>query len=579
MTEPVLYYGSITVVSFLLLLVYLYRWHKHLDVHMTVIFVLIPIVSLAYLMMYTNMDPEASLKALKLIYLGGCYLPWVVTMSVAALCDIRVSRGIRMGTFLLNSLLYGFVLTIGRFPFFYRSLSFVQAGASLIPVKEYGPVHTVYYVILSLYLIADAALLIYTYRKRLQVSRRILFLLFVPIPVSMLGYAINRFTIRQGIEIVPVTYVLAQVVYLFITHRMAVYNVSDMIVESMVDSGETGFITVDFKNRYLGSNETARQILPDLNTLAVDGSVESSETLSATVAEWIADFRADQDPGRHVYYRRTADSAEDERIYSVSVNYLSDGRKSHGYQIFLADDTQNQKYIALLDKYNNDLQKDVAAKTARIIEMHDRLVLGMATMVESRDNSTGGHIRRTSEGVRILVEEMRRGGVTALTDDFCKNIIKAAPMHDLGKIAVDDAVLRKAGPFTAEEREEMKKHAAEGARIVHEILQDTDDDAFRRIAENVAHYHHEKVDGTGYPDGLKGDEIPLEAKIMAIADVYDALVCKRVYKEKYSFERANRIILEGMGTHFDAALQPYYEKARPRLEAYYEAEQQTADIQ
>ena len=132
-------------------------------------------------------------------------------------------------------------------------------------------------------------------------------------------------------------------------------------------------------------------------------------------------------------------------------------------------------------------------------------------------------------------------------------MIKAAPMHDLGKIAVDDAILRKPGRFTPEEFEKMKAHAAEGARIVHEILKGTDDEDFQRIAENVAHYHHERWDGSGYPDGLKGEEIPLEARIMAIADVYDALVSKRVYKESMSFEKADAIIMEGMGTQFDKA--------------------------
>ena len=115
----------------------------------------------------------------------------------------------------------------------------------------------------------------------------------------------------------------------------------------------------------------------------------------------------------------------------------------------------------------------------------------------------------------------------------------------------------------------MKKHAAEGAHIVHEILRDTDDEPFRKLAENVAHYHHERWDGSGYPDGLKGTEIPLEARIMAIADVYDALVSKRVYKEAMSFEKADSIIMDGMGKHFDASLKPYYVSARPKLEAYY----------
>lgn len=203
--------------------------------------------------------------------------------------------------------------------------------------------------------------------------------------------------------------------------------------------------------------------------------------------------------------------------------------------------------------------------------MHDNLILSMATMVESRDNSTGGHIRRTSEGVRLLTEELKAEGLFALSDDFSRDLIKAAPMHDLGKIAVDDAVLRKPGRFTPEEFEKMKTHAAEGARIVHEILKGTDDPDFQRIAENVAHYHHERWDGSGYPEGLKGDEIPVEARIMAIADVYDALVSKRVYKDSMSFEQADAIIMEGMGKHFDARLKSCYVNARPKLEAYYSA--------
>ena len=228
-----------------------------------------------------------------------------------------------------------------------------------------------------------------------------------------------------------------------------------------------------------------------------------------------------------------------------------------------------KKLADMRKNYNDELKKEVAAKTERIVALHDHLVIGMATMVESRDNSTGGHIKRTSTGVRFLIEEIREDGALQLSDDFCEKIIKAAPMHDLGKIAVDDAILRKPGRFAEEEFEEMKTHAAEGARIVHEILVDTDDEEFLRIAENVAHYHHERVDGSGYPDRLKGDDIPLEARIMAIADVYDALVSKRVYKESYSFEKADRIILEGMGTQFDPRLRKYYEAARPKLEEYY----------
>ena len=156
-----------------------------------------------------------------------------------------------------------------------------------------------------------------------------------------------------------------------------------------------------------------------------------------------------------------------------------------------------------------------------------------------------------------------------LTEEFCKNMIQAAPMHDLGKIAVDDAVLRKPGKFTPEEYEKMKAHAAEGARIVDSILEGTDNEAFHKVARNVAHYHHERWDGSGYPEGLKGEEIPIEARIMAIADVYDALVSKRVYKDKFSFDDADRIMMESMGKHFDKRLERYYLSAKPVLEEYY----------
>ena len=228
-----------------------------------------------------------------------------------------------------------------------------------------------------------------------------------------------------------------------------------------------------------------------------------------------------------------------------------------------------KKLADIQKNYNEELQKEVKSKTEKIVALHDQLVIGMATMVEGRDNSTGGHIRRTSAGVRILTETLRENGSAQISDEFCEKLIKAAPMHDLGKITVGDAILCKPGRYTPEEYEVMKTHSAEGARIVREILSDTDDEEFRRIAENVAHYHHERFDGTGYPDRLKGDGIPLEARIMAIADVYDALVSKRVYKERYSFEQADRIILDGMGTQFDPALRKYYEAARPKLEAYY----------
>ena len=314
--------------------------------------------------------------------------------------------------------------------------------------------------------------------------------------------------------------------------------------------------------RYLGSNETAKEMFPELAGLTIDHLINENDYLANAFLPWVKAFQEDKSQDKHFITRN-------KKTYLIEVNDLMMGRFRRGYQFFLSDDTANQQYIELIKNYNEQLEKEVAHKTKSIIEMQDKLVLGMATMVEGRDNSTGGHIKRTSMGVRILVEEIQKDNQLGLSEQFCNNLIKAAPMHDLGKIAVDDQILRKPGKFTPEEFEVMKTHAAEGARIVSKILEGTDDTEFAKIAVNVAHFHHERVDGSGYPNKLKGDEIPLEARIMAIADVYDALVSKRVYKDKMSFDTANSIIMDGMGSQFDKQLQIYYERARAELEEYY----------
>ncbi len=144
---------------------------------------------------------------------------------------------------------------------------------------------------------------------------------------------------------------------------------------------------------------------------------------------------------------------------------------------------------SFMRKYEAMLEKEVAAKTQHIIDMQNDLVIGMAAMVESRDNSTGGHIKRTSDIIRILVGEMKKDRSFGMNEKFYEDVIKAAPMHDLGKIAVDDIILRKPGKFTPEEYEIMKTHAEEGSRIVAEILQNIDDEQFKRIAENMAHLY------------------------------------------------------------------------------------------
>lgn len=191
------------------------------------------------------------------------------------------------------------------------------------------------------------------------------------------------------------------------------------------------------------------------------------------------------------------------------------------------------------------------------------MLAGMASVVENRDNNTGGHIKRTSEVVKILTEYL------PLDESFRDDIIKAAPLHDLGKIAISDNILNKPGRLTDAEYEFIKIHPQKGYEIVRTILSGLDDERLLRVAENIALYHHEKYDGRGYPHGMKGDAIPLEARIMAIADVYDALVSERCYKKPMSHEEACVIIRDSMGTHFDPMLEECFDKSSDAIARYY----------
>lgn len=192
----------------------------------------------------------------------------------------------------------------------------------------------------------------------------------------------------------------------------------------------------------------------------------------------------------------------------------------------------------------------------RIQKMQSGIIAGMANLIESRDGYTGEHVKNTAKYVYLLASMAKDEGLypDVLTDEYVTRISKAAMLHDVGKIVVSDTVLNKPGKLSDEEFAAMKLHAAEGGDIVKSILAGVTDMDFAKDAEDIARYHHEKWNGTGYPEGKKDEDIPLSARLMAIADVYDALVARRVYKAPMPKEKALAIIEEGAGTHFDEKL-------------------------
>lgn len=206
--------------------------------------------------------------------------------------------------------------------------------------------------------------------------------------------------------------------------------------------------------------------------------------------------------------------------------------------------------------YSQQLERRVAQQVQLATASQMATIFALAKLAEVRDDDTGQHIERVQTWSKLLAQQLSRivGHDAKLTDLFVETLYQAAPLHDIGKVGVPDAVLLKPGKLSAAEFSEIKKHCELGARTLEAVVQRYPDNQFLRMGIQVARSHHEKWDGSGYPDGLQGDAIPLPARIVAVADFYDALTSKRCYRPAFSHDETCAMVEQGCGTHFDPAV-------------------------
>ena len=221
-----------------------------------------------------------------------------------------------------------------------------------------------------------------------------------------------------------------------------------------------------------------------------------------------------------------------------------------------------------LDRRNQHLERLVQEKVAEISDSQLATIVALANLAESRDDSTGAHIERTQSLCRLLATALRAdprhaGGIT---DAFIESIHHAAPLHDVGKVGISDAILLKPGKLTETEFEVMKTHSTIGADTLQSARRKYPRNTLLNMGIAIARSHHERWDGSGYPDGLAGEDIPLSARVMAVADVYDALRARRPYKEPFTHEEAAKVIEDGTGTHFDPALVEAFKSVAARFD-------------
>ena len=209
-----------------------------------------------------------------------------------------------------------------------------------------------------------------------------------------------------------------------------------------------------------------------------------------------------------------------------------------------------------LAMYRNHLEAQVKLRTSEVQRLQSSIVEAMGTLAECRDHETGDHIKRTQHYVKCLCEQLAKNGCykETITNAYIDLLFDASPLHDIGKVGILDSILLKPGRLTEDEFTQMKKHTVFGEEVISRLIEVNGETEFLIHAKDIAGSHHEKWDGSGYPRGLRGNEIPLSARIMAVADVYDALITKRIYKEAIDHLEAVALMVKGKGIHFDPVL-------------------------
>ena len=492
----------------------------------------------------------------KLILLSGSFCFYFMFSLMLMLAKIELKPAVR---WILRG--YAILLALGCFTFdmhglFYKSYSFAQLEPKgwFIQAEQNGFLFYLYHLNVIGYSLAMFWPVIAARRKNSKKLARQTLVVLLIFVVQSVTYLVDAL-FQLPVNVAPFGIALGLGMLMFLIYYMHIYDLGDYAREEALRHINAGVLVTDARYRFLNGNVLMLQMFPELGQMAVGEKLRGLDDLHELEELFDEKVRRREYGGK---------------IYDSTVYHLANGEKIVGHMIWLEDVTSRVKFEELAELKKGELESRVDEKTKYIIQIQGRIMMSMAEIIENRDGSTGGHVKRTRQVVSMLAEEMLKDNYPGVDKRFVECVANTAPLHDIGKICIDDQILRKPGKLTDEEYTAMKEHSLKGAQMLETVLAGVEEGDVLTFTKNIAHFHHERWDGKGYPEHLSGLEIPLEARVMAIADVYDALVSRRCYKEPMPYDKADRIMQESFGTSFDPSLKKYYEICLPRMQAFYD---------
>lgn len=536
-------------------------YRRQVNLYFLAVFCFIAVANFGHLLLAISTTLEGAIIANKVCYLGSCFLPLFEYFVVVRLCKFKFPGWCKAGLTAVSLAVFVLSCTIGYSDIYYSSVEYVTLYGVGCYKATFGITHILWNIVLGGYTVLNILTIAYAAKKKLNVSYTTLLAISLLCVISIGSFVVSR-VLDNDTLVMPGVYVIDEFILLFICLRVKMYDISTIVLESLSAENNCAFVAFSASGMYLGCNDIALQYFPELDDYRIDHAMPKTGRVSRVFSAWMNDLAKGKVAEAYHF-------AHNACYYKSTLKNVKRRNISRIFLFKIEDETNLHRYVERLGANNTKLENLIKSNVDHIHAIQEQMIVGMARMVESRDLNTGGHIKRTSEVVAILVDELKKDTSLNYSKDFYQALVAAAPMHDLGKIAIDDQVLRKLGKFSDEEFNAMKTHAEKGANIVENLLAEIESPFFVEIAKNVAYYHHERWNGSGYPCNLSGDKIPFEARIMAVADVYDALVSKRSYKDKKSMDFAFNMIVDSMGTLFDPCLKKYFVSIRPKLETYY----------
>ncbi len=534
-----------------------------------------------YFVLSCSRNLQEAVLANSLCYVGGVFLPLLIVYILIDYSDSKVPTWFSVVILVLNIAVFISTLLTDRIPLFYSSVKFVPGDPSML-IKEPGSIYYIRYIILAVEVGLAAFFTILTYLGKRSASFRLMMTYAGSLFGVVIVYLARRiFDIKY--DLIPFFYLICTLMLDYVVARSTIYNVNLSVQEKIDELSTFGYLAFDKQFRFVGSNSVSEKFFPEIKNARIDSKIIAKDYALKDLLKWVASNAKESAEKKQVQGKFTRaitindKSPTERRFLECEMSFIHFGLQNHvsGYLVELTDVTEQHNMIETMSWKGESLKREAEKQAKRAKSMQMSTILGMAAMIESRDNSTGGHINRTSECVALFVNHLRTLDDYNMSESYWDAVINAAPLHDLGKITVDDAILRKPSGLTDDEYEQMKKHAENGAKIMNKVLEDVDDKEFVSVATNVAHYHHEKYNGTGYPDRLRGENIPFEARIMALADVFDALASRRYYKEPMSYDEAFEIIRQELGHHFDPHLGRIFISLKQDIIILYESFEST----